>query len=123
MESPDLSPEQRLNRMLELVRSAAVVGGLTYVSVQGSVSDLRQAGRQPGTQSLMSPELRIDLDDALPPVGTAATSGQNVQATVEYRGLQPANQTPGPALASGALAWVSRSYRNPRNFAQARTYL
>src|SRR5690554_2391295 len=123
MESPDLSPEQRLNRMLELMRSAAVVGSLTYLSVHSTASDLRQMGRPGGPPDLLSVESRIDLDAPLPPASTPVVSGQNVQTTVAYQGRQPANQTPGPALASGALARVSRSFKNPRNFDEARGFL
>lgn len=40
MDDPDLLPEDRLKKLMELFRSAAISGAMTYIAVKGSTADL-----------------------------------------------------------------------------------
>ncbi len=44
MNAPDLMPDERAHKLLELFRSLAVAGVLTYVSVKGTKADLENLG-------------------------------------------------------------------------------
>ena len=69
MENPDLGPDGRLQKLLEIMRSAALAGALTYISVGSNRAALKELnGSGKGTAKvpeLDNPDTKIDLDAEL----------------------------------------------------------
>ena len=69
MDDPNLTPNDRMNKLLELFRSAAITGGLTYLSIKGSKSDfdnLNAGNTQLSKSDILNPKKEINLDEPPP---------------------------------------------------------
>ena len=65
MDDPNLLPEDRLKKLMELFRSAAISGAMTYIAVKGSTADLDNLNNNRTLLKAVEVELpttNIDLD-------------------------------------------------------------
>jgi hypothetical protein len=68
MGNPDLLPDERLKKLLELFRSAAISGAMTYIAIKGSTGDLNNLNNNRTLLSAVdveTPSVKIDLDAAI----------------------------------------------------------
>lgn len=94
MSDPGLTPQQRTDRLLELFRSMALAGTMTYISVKSSKADLDNLNRAPrhldGDQVRAPAEKLADLrdpskviDTTKPPVAEGHTQDGRVDTRVQ----------------------------------------
>lgn len=104
LSDPNLSPKERVDKMLELVRSAMVTGALHYTSVRGAKRPARHGERPetfidpPTRKRLENPREVIDLDALRKQKGDAAQGElkTKVQDEPQRAKAPPSPQTPRP---------------------------
>ena len=126
MNNSDLLPDERLKKLLELFRSAAITGALTYVAVKGSTADLNNLNNNRTLLSaadVESPSTVINLDTpieaSVPVIAGQKPMDTRVQLEPETRQLDE-----GPARATlRAAKKVENKFVNPDTFDEAKALL
>lgn len=95
MEDDNLAPDERLKKLMELFRSAAIAGTLTYMSIQGARGDLSNLNNNRTLLSkveLENPNTVIDLDQPVTHSVPVGANEKKVKAIVE---TEPKTKPPG----------------------------
>jgi hypothetical protein len=90
-DDPSLTPTEKVNKILEILRGLAIAGTLLYINVKGTATDVKNLSRAPQQAAGASPEAKLksladpaaELDLREPPVVEGHTSGGKHKTTVQ----------------------------------------
>ncbi|MFW5443931.1 MAG: hypothetical protein ACKE51_06470 [Methylococcaceae bacterium] len=94
MQDPSLSPDERLKKLMELFRSAALAGTLTYISIKGATGDINNLNNNKTLLSkadIENPQIVVDLEKKVSSVPIGENQ-KKVNVTVE---MEPKQKTVG----------------------------
>ncbi|WP_394170268.1 hypothetical protein [Saccharospirillum alexandrii] len=126
MDDPRLSPDERLQKLMELLRSAAIASAMTYISVKGTTADLNNLNNNRtllNASQVNDPEVQIDLDTP-PPQSIPVEGGQtraNIEAQTEPESL-PLRQD-GARMTARQIRRAENRFVNPDTLDEAANLL
>ena len=122
MDNPRLSPDERLQKLMELLRSAAIAGAMTYISVKGTTADLNNLNNNRtllNASQVTDPEVKIDLDapltQSIPVEGGQTRAKMEVQTEPESLPLK----RDGARMTARQIRQVENKFVNPDSFDEA----
>lgn len=122
VDDPNLSPDERLKRMMELFRSAAIAGGMTYIAMKGTRADLNNLNNNRtllNTTDITNPTVEINLDQ--PPTQSIPIEGGQGQGRIEVQS-EPESlplRTDDARPSARQLRRVTNRFVNPDSFDEA----